>query len=205
MGQFKDLTGMRFSKLTVVELAPRTNKYEIKWRCKCDCGNIKDISGHSIRRGNAKSCGCGMKTTLFRSTHNLSHTKEYNCWQAMKRRCKTYPTYIKKNITVCEEWKHNFVQFLNDMGKCPIDKNSVEREDNDGDYCKGNCTWATTDEQNNNYSLNRMVEFNGERLNVTQWAKKLGIRRHLIYQRLNKGWSIEKTFTTNKPLLVHNT
>lgn len=29
-----------------------------KWQCKCECGNIKFVSGTSLRGGVVKSCGC---------------------------------------------------------------------------------------------------------------------------------------------------
>lgn len=33
-----DLTGQRFGRLTVIELAPNHGK-KIAWRYRCDCGN----------------------------------------------------------------------------------------------------------------------------------------------------------------------
>lgn len=57
-----DLIGKRFGKLVVLEMGE--SKYQpngtrrIFWKCKCDCGNIKQVDGASLRRGNTKSCGC---------------------------------------------------------------------------------------------------------------------------------------------------
>lgn len=36
----------------------RDNQGCIKWVCQCDCGNMIEVSGHSLRQGNTKSCGC---------------------------------------------------------------------------------------------------------------------------------------------------
>lgn len=56
--------GTRFGKLIVVEdlgFAPSYNGAEKnrRWyRCKCDCGNLKDYNGNSLKNGQRTSCGC---------------------------------------------------------------------------------------------------------------------------------------------------
>lgn len=56
MGQFIDLTGQRFGKLTVLNRAPTTEK-EASWHCQCDCGNKIITRGTSLRSGASKTCG----------------------------------------------------------------------------------------------------------------------------------------------------
>lgn len=58
MGQFIDLTGKRFGRLTVLHIGTRTKDYRITWRCRCDCGNIVDVMRQSLIAGTTKSCGC---------------------------------------------------------------------------------------------------------------------------------------------------
>lgn len=54
---FKDLTGQRFGRLTVVCRAE--NKCgKTNWHCKCDCGNEKDVLSINLTRGLTRSCGC---------------------------------------------------------------------------------------------------------------------------------------------------
>lgn len=63
MGRFKDLTGKRFGRLTVLSksddyyISPKGHKH-IKWLCKCDCGNEVVTTGNCLNNGSAKSCGC---------------------------------------------------------------------------------------------------------------------------------------------------
>ena len=64
MGFYKDETGNRYGSLTVLGYAYNKNK-EAFWSCKCDCGNTAVISGHNLRSGNTKTCGC--------SHHNRPH------------------------------------------------------------------------------------------------------------------------------------
>lgn len=55
-----DLTGQIFGRLKVLEhfkIVDRSGKrVRTKWRCKCECGNITDVAGSSLRSGNTKSC-----------------------------------------------------------------------------------------------------------------------------------------------------
>lgn len=56
-----DITGQKFGRLTVLEKVDykdTPNRCEAKWRCKCDCGNIVEVRGTSLRKGLTKSCGC---------------------------------------------------------------------------------------------------------------------------------------------------
>lgn len=53
----RDLTGMRFGRLIVIDRAPNKKKATI-WNCLCDCGRkCTSYSTHMIR-GNTQSCGC---------------------------------------------------------------------------------------------------------------------------------------------------
>lgn len=57
----KDLTGERFGKLVVLRTGSGS-KHGAKWVCKCDCGNIVEVYGKSLRSGNTKTCGCSKKS-----------------------------------------------------------------------------------------------------------------------------------------------
>lgn len=58
MGRIKDLTGQRFGRLVVIRKDGKDNSGNIKWLCKCDCGNEISVNGDSLRRNKTKSCGC---------------------------------------------------------------------------------------------------------------------------------------------------
>lgn len=57
MGKFKDLTGQKFGKLTVVVICENSTSFS-KFHCKCDCGNELDVFAGNLIRGHTKSCGC---------------------------------------------------------------------------------------------------------------------------------------------------
>lgn len=58
MGKIKDITGQRFGKLMVTRITDKRYNRQIVWECICDCGNICEIPGGSLRSGHTQSCGC---------------------------------------------------------------------------------------------------------------------------------------------------
>ena len=157
-----DLTGKQFHEWTAVKYAGAR-----KWECVCSCGTRKIISGHNLRNGSSKSCGCRKNPGC--PTHGLSRTREYNMWCNMKARCYNenradYKHYGGRGIAVCERWRYDFEAFLEDMGKCP-DGMTLERKDVNGDYCKANCCFESRRTQANNTRRNRPIKYRDETKN----------------------------------------
>lgn len=127
---------------------------------------------------------------------------EYRAWSCMITRCtnpnfKDWHLYGGRGIVVCDRWLRSFADFFADVGARPSRFHSIDRWPNgDGDYETGNVRWATASEQCRNFSRNRNIEFNGETLPMVAWSERTGLKREIIADRLNRGWSIEKTLTT---------
>jgi len=194
-----NLTGKKFARLHVLRPTHRINKH-IQWECRCECGNLTSVGSQDLREGHIKSCGCFKRDTPNRKTHGASKTTTYNSFISMHQRCGSWgncqdPDYISRGISVCERWRE-FAVFLADMGKKPSPEHSIDRIDNDGDYCPENCRWATRTEQARNRRSNRFIAHNGETLCIADWADKLGISRRTLNTRLNRGWSESKTLDT---------
>ena len=64
IGKVKDMTGMVFGRLKVIERADNDKKGNAFWKCKCECGAIVIVNGNSMRRGHTKSCGCLQKDKI---------------------------------------------------------------------------------------------------------------------------------------------
>lgn len=54
---FRDLTGQRFGRFKVLFRSENRNG-KVYWRCKCDCGEEKDVLSSNLTTGKIKSCGC---------------------------------------------------------------------------------------------------------------------------------------------------
>lgn len=127
-------------------------------------------------------------------------TSLYYCWQDMKKRClwkkcPSYPNYGGRGIAVCNQWKHSFSQFIEDMG-IPQKGLTLERIDNNGDYEPKNCRWATHLEQHRNTRANHLITFNGETRCVSEWEEHLGLSVGCLWHRFQRGWSLDKALTT---------
>lgn len=153
------MVGFKAGRLTVVKSSTSRmlgGKECVMWECYCSCGKTIDVMGQSIRSGNTTSCGCLRNEVVSKThkLHGLTDSKTYNAWAAARSRCTNknnprYQDYGGRGIFMCEEWMSSFQIFFSDMGEAPIGL-SLERKDNDGPYCKSNCTWATRSEQMKN-------------------------------------------------------
>jgi len=193
-GNRLSLTGQRFGRLMVVEYAGTKGEKKTKatiWKVKCDCGNELIVRGGDLKSGKTTSCGCLQKdrTSNALTKHGYKGKPIYNTWQSMKSRCSNlnshdFKYYGGRGIIFCQRWKH-FENFLADMGEKPKGL-TLERKDNNGNYCPENCCWATRKEQNRNTSRTRNITHNGETMCLNDWAIKLDIHRATLYSRLRR-------------------
>ena len=144
--KLKDLSGMRFGKLTVLHRADHNNSQgKPVWTCVCDCGVEKDVSGDSLRSG-TKSCG-RCKTNLSPLLVRKHKNRLYHTWSEMRRRCNGNATnrqyYGDKGISYCEEWDDFdvFAQWAIDNGYAS--GLEIDRIDGDKGYYPNNCRWVT--------------------------------------------------------------
>ena len=141
-----NLAGKIFGRLTVVRYS-RTLHRGAGWECLCRCGNTTLVRSTSLTTGNTKSCG--------HCNDAKKYPLEYKSYVAMLHRCycntaNAYDRYGGRGISVSSSWRLDFLNFLADMGPRPSKDHSLDRIDNEGDYCKENCRWTTAFIQNNN-------------------------------------------------------
>lgn len=141
-------------------------------------------------------------TEHIRYKHGMSHSRLHNIWSNMKTRCFTksyylYELYGGRGITVCEEWKNDFLSFYTwSMSHGYSENLTLDRIDNNGNYSPENCRWTTMKEQASNRRSNHLLTLNGETKTISEWSKVVGIERRTIQRRLKLGWTVEKALTT---------
>lgn len=191
----KNESGNIYGRLTVIERAGSiANK--AAWLCFCNCGNTKIVTGDSLRQRKVASCGCFQKEWRASGNNSRTHghgsykkgvSPTYKSWQEMKARCTnekhiSYPNYGGRGIKVCKRWDL-FENFLADMGEKPTGT-SLDRKNNNTNYTKHNCHWATRLEQNNNRRQCRYIKYHGKELTIAQWCRELSIPYPRTYHRL---------------------
>lgn len=216
MGRFKDLTGQKFDRLTVIKRAGTSKSGKALWLCECSCREHNQITTttSNLITGNTKSCGCLHKESAKRTgkaniIHGDTDTRLYRIFRGMKDRCynsknKDYARYGGRGIAVCEEWKNDYSSFKNwALSNGYKDTLTIERKDYNKNYCPENCEWITMEQQQRNKSSNRTITYNGETMILVEWAEKLGIPYKVLCARINdKGHTFEEAI--NMPYKKHS-
>lgn len=143
--------------------------------------------------GRVKSCGCLINHNL---KHGMYKTKLYNVWYGIKRRClhkndPHYENYGARGISVCDEWKDDFLAFYNWAIENGYDENkklSIDRINVNGNYEPNNCRWVTMKTQQNNRRNNHRITYKGETKTLQQWAEHFNFNSRtlcIIFKNLN--------------------
>lgn len=161
--------GDRYGRLVIINEVPKLlNEKSRSVLCLCDCGRFRTFYLKYLTNGDTKSCGCLAKEVLIKRSTKHGYTptnrplpKEYRIWANMIQRCenvknKDYHYYGGRGIKVSKSW-HKFSNFIRDMGWRVDPKTSIDRINNNKDYKKSNCRWATKSEQMNNTRRSKKV------------------------------------------------
>lgn len=143
--------GDRYGRLVIVsepysERSP-SGQLKRKVRCRCDCGTEKVYFLDLIRRGHTVSCGCynSELITKRRLKHGLYNERIYHIYRTMLSRCYNknnirFKDYGGRGITVCQEWKIDFNNFLEWSYKNGYNESlTLDRIDNNNNYHPNNC------------------------------------------------------------------
>lgn len=207
MCRFKDLTGQKVGRLTVIKRADSVlkanGKLATRWLCQCECGNTKIVRAEALGRG-TKSCGC-----LKRETNKMKHTDNpvrpkrlYRIWCGMKGRCnnknlKAYKNYGGRGIQVCKNWVNNYKEFEKwALNNGYNDNLTIDRINNDENYEPSNCRWTDRKEQNRNKRNNIYITYNGNKILLKDYAKEKNLNykslhsKYLRYKRKNINYEL---------------
>lgn len=187
--------GKTYGTWRVVSLGPRNSYRNKRWNCKCvECDHEKLTAKREIII--CRQC----RTCSGRwSTHVLGHT-----WYSMIHRCHvvhstSYFWYGARGIAVYPPWRKSFPLFASyieeTLGPRPKGK-TLDRIDNDGNYCPGNLKWSTSKEQTRNTRRSLWVAYKGQTKCLAAWVEETGIPRSTLVSRLESGWTPAAAFTT---------
>lgn len=191
-----DLTGKRFGRLTVIGIDDRGDR-KTYYNCQCDCGNVKSVRSDSLIAGAIRSCGCMKKEQDWENltanhSHKMSGTRIYGIWQGIKKRCYNphdarYDRYGGRGIKVCAEWLDDFQAFYDWAMQNGYDETlTIDRIDNDGDYCPENCRWSNQQEQARNRSSNIMITIGNATKTLTEWCDIFQVDSKVVLARYHR-------------------
>ena len=125
-------------------------------KCLCECWKVWEYRLSDLRIWNTKWCWC--LRWKKNKTHWLTNSKIYHIWFLMKQRCNNpnkqhYHRYWWRWITYDKKWE-TFEWFYEDMKEWYKEHLTIDRIDNNWNYCKTNCRWTTQKEQCRNKKNN---------------------------------------------------
>jgi len=200
-----------YGRLTVIGEAAQEDNSNYA-RCKCSCGKVRDFLIRNITTGKSRSCGCAWREAASNrlKKHGLSWGENgkmnrlYKIWLDMKERCynsknSSFKRYGGRGVTVCDEWRNDYSAFhewaLRNGYKPGL---TIERVNNDGDYCPENCVWADRRAQARNRSTNHILKYRGKNYTLAEASELSGLDHSTLIGRLSRGWSVKDAI--EKPL-----
>ena len=203
--------GTRFSRLIVLSFVGLDKFSHQQYWCVCDCGNKMQTSRGSLLRTLTRSCGCLRKEQLSQrqtrhgaSKHKNTHKyRMWTIWKGLTKRCNnpksaSYRSYGQKGIQ--NEWV-TFDSFLSDMEKDYLHhvkihgviNTTLDRVDNNRNYCKNNCRWATRKLQVVNRKVTKLVSYNQKLFTLEDLSLKTGVNIPTLYYRIYiANWPLDK-------------
>jgi len=144
---------------------------------------------------------------MKKTRHGMHDTRIYHIHENMMQRCRCGKNHGLRGITICDEWKSNFINFYNWAIKNGYkDDLSIDRIDNDGNYCPGNCRWTdnTTQRVNQRPKINNTTGYTGIYVNRNSFVVELTFKGSKIlkksFHNLKDGVDYRNRFITENNL-----
>lgn len=188
--------GNKYWKLLILGFEKRKKKH---WTivyaiCECECGNKIKCKKNTIARWK-KDCWC----TLINDEAHKQHLKENKAFDSKRywihRRCRERNKNIKNNCYkgIVVEWKDKkefkkdmYDGFINHIKKFGLENTTLDRIDNNKNYCKENCRWATREEQYTNMKKSITIEINWRKFTPNMLAKEYWISPYVARKKIKK-------------------
>ena len=176
-----------------------------KFLVRCSCGKEYVINSQQVKK-TTMCVDCARCITLKlgpaarRKDFTIYKTRLYHIWAGMKGRCynhkcPAYKNYGGRGIEVCKDWLESPFRFYAWAIKNGYnDGLSIDRIDNNGNYCPENCRFASAKTQANNRSTNHIVCYKGKNMTLSEWADVLGLSYACLKSRIQKFGVCEKAF-----------
>lgn len=184
----RSIIGKRFGSLTVLdeyEIIPCEDRLgsKTRWKVRCDCGNEFFVYRGAILRRRSNHCSkCRPVAKRNTRLYHIYHGIKQRCFNS---NCPGFEHYGGRGITICDEWLNSYDAFMKwsiEHGYKERSGLSIDRIDNDGDYCPENCQWITIGENAAKSNIGKQQVFTkldyifaispeGQRVDITNISK----------------------------------
>lgn len=184
----KSIVGKRFCSLTVLDefIQIPSAKYKgskTKWKVRCDCGNEFFVDRNALFRRKVMFCKkCRPIAKRDTRLYHIYHGIKQRCFNV---NCPGYEHYGGRGITMCNDWLSSYDSFREwsfTNGYKERSGLSIDRINNDGDYCPENCQWITIGENSAKSNFGKQQVFSkleyiyaispeGKRVDITNISK----------------------------------
>ncbi len=145
-GNVIDLTGQKFSHLTVIERCGSDNRGEAKWLCECDCPahNKIIVLSSNLRTGHTRSCGCermsvGEQTiSKLLLNNNISYITEYKPFKFASGGYAAFDFYVNNQYLIEYDGETHYQYNLHGWHDLEQLEKQQERDIIKNQWCKDN-------------------------------------------------------------------
>ena len=131
----------------------------------------------------------------YRNAKGYTNERLYERYRNILRRVKDPTRYT--GVDICEEWENDYLSFREWALKNGYsDELTIDRIDNSKGYSPNNCRWVSIKEQANNRTNNTIIEYEGKKYTISQFADFIKLPYGTVRQRIKSGWSIEDVAKT---------
>jgi len=149
-----EMVGEKFGDFEVVGPAPKKKAYpnSLMWRCKCACGQIRDLPTGALKGPKWNDCGCKARRPKYRNWKGVGDLSGAH-WRKIVNRAKR--AGIPLTIAIEDAWE----QYVRQSGQCAltglpltlvtnqneavgVQTASLDRRDSSRGYEKGNIQWV---------------------------------------------------------------
>ena len=196
--------GKTYGIYTLIEFLNEKDKYGhylYKGKCKvCGYETVRPFSHFSAPSAITNNCKHLDRNGNYYNfnKYNWSNERIGSIFNGIKDRCynknnKSYKWYGEKGVKVCKEWIDNPKLFENwALSNGYKDNLTIDRIDENKDYCPENCRWVTNINNAKYKSTTSLIEVDGETHTGKDWAKILGFGINLINNYIRK-YGLENT------------
>ena len=190
--------GETYGIYTLIEFLNEKDKYGhylYKGKCKiCGYETVRPFSHFSAPSAITNNCKHLDRNGNYYNfnKYNWSNERIGSIFNGIKDRCynknnKSYKWYGEKGVKVCKEWIDNPKLFENwALSNGYKDNLTIDRINNDGDYCPDNCRWADTETQCNNRESNIKIKIGNTTKSLLEWCKIFDVDYSVVHARYER-------------------